>query len=143
MSFTNHEGITFSIKGWDGHKYIRISQHVTPENALFQKIDPTTALLKAFYTSDGSYFFKAAHHNEASAAENIRSIAQKVFDSSSLKMVGTRSTEEELPKQRPQGIIKVILDLRTASIRECLGPEEGYYKNGNLYYPDKVLFDLK
>jgi len=142
MSFTNHEGITFSIKGWDGQKYIRISQYITPENALFEKIDSTTALLKAFHTPDGTYFFKAAHHSETSAADSIRTLAQKLFNSTSLTTAG-RPGMEASKKDQPEGIIKIIIELRTPSIRECLGPEEGYYKNGNLYYPDKVLFDLK
>jgi len=49
---------------------------------------------------------------------------------------------EEPQKDWRPGIIRIILESRTSSIRACLGPEEGYYKNGNLYYPDKVLFDL-
>ena len=155
MAFINHEDISFSIKGWDGKKYIQVTHQIRPDNALFEKLDPSTALLKAFRTQDGTYFFKAGHHSEAAAADNIRHLARKAADAYARRRtaevsIGTDPLpvrEHILPSGTAghtgnTGIIRIILELGTTTIRQYLGHTEGFYKTGNLYYPDKVLFDL-
>ncbi|EHQ29763.1 hypothetical protein [Mucilaginibacter paludis] len=149
MAITNNNDFTLAITGKDlnnPNKHIAVKLEILTRNALIDH----SGLLLAFRNDYGIYVFHNGTHTKPEMAQKILDAAKKVNPLISSGTLGGAGMQAGLSHNKNTaiigGIAGAILGYSLPSIvsffDQKISPDEGYYRDGRLVYPDKIYLNV-